>query len=164
MSAKSNPEALSWLEQQLANNEFRLVFDQERASREFCEQLEAAMKRAGLARHELAARIGKSRSFVSQCLRLGRNLTLDTMSELAAACDYELHIWLRPRTADAGPVCLEPAPDWTSLVEAHVTHPDARDVTAWDRDRNVSQEAPEVGASPVSMWDVAAGCHLSWAS
>jgi antitoxin component HigA of HigAB toxin-antitoxin module len=101
-----------WLTQKLENPEFRKAFDQERAVREFQDQLQAILDQRGLNRKDLADLLGKSGAFVSQCMRRGSNLTIATMSELASACGFELHILLRRHAVSAGAIFSEP--DWTS--------------------------------------------------
>jgi len=89
-------------------------FDHERMLFEFTEQLGAVMRAYKITRRELAHRLNLSAPAVTQSLRKGRNLTTKLMSEMAGACGYEVHVRLRRRCADDGPVYLEPEPDWVS--------------------------------------------------
>jgi len=102
-----------WVTQQLSDPEVRKGFNQERAVREFQDQLQSVLERGGLTRKDLADRLGKSGAFVSQCMRKGHNLTIATMSELASACGFELHVLLRRQHAvGAGAIFSEA--DWCS--------------------------------------------------
>lgn len=49
-----------------------------------------AAQEAGLSHAEIAARIGKTPGFVSQCLTGRRNVTLRTLAELLAALDLQI--------------------------------------------------------------------------
>lgn len=46
------------------------------------------LEREGISRQELANRIGRSKGFVSQVLNGSRNMTLNTLSEIAQALGY----------------------------------------------------------------------------
>lgn len=124
-----------WLTLKLADPKFRLGFDQERASREFQDQLQSVLDSQRITRKVLAERLGKSAPFVSQCLRRGKNLTIATMTELAAACGFELHLLLKQQTANGGPVFTEPAPNFSNCYEAwskrHTITPVSPDVASW---------------------------------
>jgi len=102
-----------WLTEKLDKAEFRNAFNQERAAREFQDQLQSVLEQGGLTRKDLADRLGKSGAFISQCMRRGHNLTIATMSELASACGFELHVLLRRQHAvDAGAIFSEA--DWST--------------------------------------------------
>jgi hypothetical protein len=88
-----------WASRQLEKPEVRQGFDQERASYEFCQQLETALSAEDISRSELTERLGKTKAFITQSLKRGHNLTIKTMSELASACGMELHVLLRRREA-----------------------------------------------------------------
>ena len=87
----------SWLTRKLEDPEFRLGFDQETASDQFCDALELAMEREGLSRADLAKRLGRSRASITKSLTRGRNLTIKTMVELLTACGHRLEITARQR-------------------------------------------------------------------
>jgi ribosome-binding protein aMBF1 (putative translation factor) len=93
-----------WVSRQLEKPGVRWGFDQERASYEFCQQLETALSAEDISRSELAERLGKTKASVARSLKRGRNLTIKTMSELASACGMELHVLLRRRDQTTGPV------------------------------------------------------------
>jgi transcriptional regulator with XRE-family HTH domain len=107
-----------WLESQLADPEFRVEFDKERAASEFVDQLDSALRLKGITRSAFASRIGRSRAYVTQTLRRQANLTIKTMVELAAACGYELHLTLLPASANGGPVWVDPGEGWNVVRPA----------------------------------------------
>lgn len=73
------------------------VFAQEEfivdVSEAICEELE----RQGVSRNDLANKLGKSKSFVSQVLSGARNMTLRTLADIAGAIDMRPNIRLTPR-------------------------------------------------------------------
>ena len=85
-----------WVDRQLEDPEFRRGFEQELVSQRFGDALQSALERQGITRSDLAKRLGKTRSAVTQVLRHGRNLTIKKMVELASAIGYEIEIELRP--------------------------------------------------------------------
>lgn len=91
MSSETNQKR-SWLDERLDDPKFRELFEQEELSLRFIDQIEAALDDQNLKRSELAAKLGKSRSWVTQALRRGRNLTIKTMVELAQGLDLDLDI------------------------------------------------------------------------
>jgi len=130
-----------WLTEKLGKPEFRQAFNRERAVREFQDQLQSVLEQGGLTQKDLAERLGKSGAFVSQCMRKGHNLTIATMSELASACGFELHVLLRRQHAvDAGAIFSEA--DWST----------------WDASiRAKPVRGPHAGAQPegevhVALW------------
>ena len=96
----SDTKRKGWLDRQLEDPEFRLEFSQELASQRFRDALQDALDSEGLTRADLADRMGRTRSAVTQVLRYGRNLTLNKMVELADACGYEFVPELRRRGRD----------------------------------------------------------------
>lgn len=86
--------------------EFRLAYEQERASLSFRERIDDALQAKQLKRAGLAAQLGKSRSWVTQALRRGSNLTLKTMVQLAHGLGYQLELALIPREDEA--TCQKP--------------------------------------------------------
>ncbi|HLX06715.1 MAG TPA: helix-turn-helix transcriptional regulator [Thermoanaerobaculia bacterium] len=69
---------------------------------EVTEALARALAASGLAKSELAARLGKTKGFVSQVLGGGRNLTLRTLADFAGAIGCRVRVDLSPR-AEATP-------------------------------------------------------------
>lgn len=89
----------SWLDAKLRDPEYRAEFATEWPVMEFVEQVEEAIERTGTTKAALAERLGRSRAFVTQVLRRGRNLTVKTMAQLATALGYDVHISLVPASA-----------------------------------------------------------------
>jgi transcriptional regulator with XRE-family HTH domain len=96
----------SWVSKKLDDPSFRLGFQQEWASEQFCDVLESALEHEKLTRADLAKRMGRSRAYITKALRRGRNLTIKTMVELLASCGYDLCITARPRSATKDAVTL----------------------------------------------------------
>ena len=67
------------------DEEFDRLVRQEELILQVTETLTQALDEAGVTKAELARRLGKSPGFVSQVLGGGRNLTLRTLSDIAAA-------------------------------------------------------------------------------
>ena len=105
----------SWFAKQLSKPGVRRAFDEDRASYEFGAQLSEALLRKGITRAELAKRIGKSRPYVTQVLRDGHNLTIRTMTELASAAGFGLHVMLFENEGEGGPIYVEPGPCWGAM-------------------------------------------------
>lgn len=59
---------------------------------EIAEQIYLAMQRQNVTRSELAASLGKSRSYVSMLLRGTENLTIQTLDRIAGALKCELRM------------------------------------------------------------------------
>lgn len=73
-------------------------------SEAICEELE----RQGVSRNDLASKLGKSKSFVSQVLSGARNMTLRTLADIAGAIDMRPNIRLTPKQINwAGRAHLE---------------------------------------------------------
>ena len=68
--------------------EFRRLVRQEELILQVTETLTQALVDAGVTKAELARRLGKSPGFVSQVFGGGRNLTLRTVSDIAAALSF----------------------------------------------------------------------------
>lgn len=67
--------------------ENRRLLRQEELILNVTEALSERLEESGIAKSELADRLGKSRGFVSQLFAGGRNLTLRTVADLADALD-----------------------------------------------------------------------------
>lgn len=150
----------SWFEERMEDPSFQVSFAQEWASLGFCEQIDDALEVQKMKRSDLATKLGRSRSWVTQALRKGRNLTISTMAELAHALGLEIEIVLRPRRREVD----------TSAPQASVVAQDLLMVNAepspcgvwatWVRvaDQKVASEPywletpPVVGASLASPW------------
>ena len=59
---------------------------------EVTEALARALATSGLTRSQLAARLGRTKGFVSQVLGGGRNLTLRTLADLAGALGCHVRV------------------------------------------------------------------------
>ena len=141
----------SWVSQQLADPALRLAFDQERATREFSEQLDQVLVSENISRAELAKRLGKSRAYITQTLRKGRNLTIATMAEIAGACGFELHVRLHRRQAEGGPIFTEPCPDWHAVTLTSTVTLEAKwEVKVSVQDGRFKKERPVHARSPPS--------------
>lgn len=68
---------------------------QEELILEATEALARALRTSGLTQSELAARLGKTKGFVSQILGGGKNLTLRTLADVAGALGCKVQIQLR---------------------------------------------------------------------
>lgn len=64
---------------------YEQLLRQERLILDVTEQLAGALENSGVTRAELARRMGRTPGFVSQVLGGGRNLTLRTIADIAAA-------------------------------------------------------------------------------
>src|SRR5436309_13312777 len=73
------------------------------------EALARALRSSGLTQSELAARLGKTKGFVSQILGGGKNLTLRTLADVAGALGYRVQIQLRAERTMEG---SSPIHDW----------------------------------------------------
>jgi transcriptional regulator with XRE-family HTH domain len=78
------------------------LFQQERAILETTEQICALMDEKGLAKSDLARKLGKSKGYITQLLSGQANMTLRTISDVFWALDSNLYI-------SAGPLSLNTA-------------------------------------------------------
>ena len=65
---------------------------------EVTEALARALRNSGLTQSELAARLGKTKGFISQIMSGGRNLTLRTLSDVAGAIGCRVQVNLVSET------------------------------------------------------------------
>jgi transcriptional regulator with XRE-family HTH domain len=89
-------------EKQLTTYEEMLLEDpqglrQEELIIEVTEALARALRNTGITQTELAAKLGKSKGFVSQILGGGRNLTLRTLADVAGALECKVQIEVKPQ-------------------------------------------------------------------
>lgn len=80
----------------LKDPEVRLAFEQEWLLQEFLGQLEKHMERERITRSELARRMGTSAPAVTQAMREGSNLTMQTMVHMASAAGLRICLALAP--------------------------------------------------------------------
>jgi transcriptional regulator with XRE-family HTH domain len=100
-------KALSTYEELLAEDPDGLR--QEELILDATEALARALRSSGLTQSELAARLGKTKGFVSQILGGGKNLTLRTLADVAGALGCKVQIQLRAEKAVKSPAS---APEW----------------------------------------------------
>src|SRR4030043_999285 len=78
------------LEKYLEGPEFAKLMAQGELIMEVTETLCELMEKEGIARKELAERLGKSKGFISQLLNGGRNLTLRTVADILHVLGYRV--------------------------------------------------------------------------
>jgi antitoxin component HigA of HigAB toxin-antitoxin module len=91
---------LTQYEKFLQKPENQRVYEQERLLVDTVELIASIMKHRGMKKKELAQKIGRSRSFVTQVLRGNQNLTLRTVADLFYALDYRLAMHAIPFLTD----------------------------------------------------------------
>jgi hypothetical protein len=84
------------VEKYVEDPEHMRLFQQERAIYEVTELLESLMAELEVTRAELAARLGKSRGWVTQLLDGEANKTIRTVADVFAVLGYEYHSSYRP--------------------------------------------------------------------
>ncbi len=82
------------IEKYLQDKQIARLLDQEELILQVTEMLCGLLAKEQITRQELAARLGKSKGFVSQLLNGGRNLTLRTLADILHVLGYQLQ--LRP--------------------------------------------------------------------
>ncbi|MCY4489222.1 MAG: helix-turn-helix transcriptional regulator [Deltaproteobacteria bacterium] len=75
---------------------FARLVRQEELILEVTEKLTLALDEAGITRTELADRLGRTPGYVSQVFGGGRNLTLRTVADIAAALSMRPTLYLAP--------------------------------------------------------------------
>lgn len=109
----------TYYEKFAASPKRRRLLRQEELILEVTEALASALNQTGITRVELANRLGKSKSFVSQLFGGGRNLTLRTVADVADALGHSVRIVIRPEQAHDAVVyqlhCVKPE-NWPSSV------------------------------------------------
>lgn len=122
--------AAEWFSQMLEESRNHPDFVAETVSLQIISDLCKAMKRHGIAKKELAARVGVSPAFVSQVLNGKPNLTLLTLAKFAIALDLECHVELRPRDTEAATAAEQPARPKRKAAARPSPRPAARTVRA----------------------------------
>ena len=90
-----------------------VLLRQEELILEATERLASVMAEKEISKAELARRIGKSKSYVTQCLNGSSNLTLRTLADLFGALGYYVHIEPRMCTAQFyEQLCTVLPPSW----------------------------------------------------
>lgn len=82
-----------------SSNEARFALRQERLILQVTQALWEALVDAEVSQSDLAKRLAKSQSFVSQILAGGRNLTLRTVSDVVTALECEIEVRVKKRGA-----------------------------------------------------------------
>jgi transcriptional regulator with XRE-family HTH domain len=92
----------------------QILLRQEELILEATERLAVIMAKEEITKAELAKRLGKTKSFVTQCLSGEANLTLRTIADLFGALGYKVNIEPRLQTQPlvARIVSLEPSDGW----------------------------------------------------
>lgn len=81
------------------NEDFDRLVRQEELLLDVTETLTQALEAAGVTRAELARRLGRSPGFVSRVFGGGRNLTLRTVADIAAALSLRPALALSPEAS-----------------------------------------------------------------
>ena len=100
---------------------YERLLRQERLIVDVTEQLAGALENSGVTRAELAQRMGRTPGFVSQVLGGGRNLTLRTIADIAAA------LCLRPSFKVSCEGTSVPAKPWVAIG----VHEDTHEIGHW---------------------------------
>lgn len=91
---------MATLSELLTDPKRQIVIKQRQVAMEFGLEIERVMARSKLKRSELAARLGKSRAWISKLLYGPRNLKLFTAVEIADAIDCDIELHLLPRQVE----------------------------------------------------------------
>jgi transcriptional regulator with XRE-family HTH domain len=111
-------KALSTYEEMFAEDPAGLR--QEELILDATEALARALRSSGLTQSELAARLGKTKGFVSQILGGGKNLTLRPLADVAGALGCKVQIQLRTEKTMNRPAS---ASDWSQRSTALAAKP-----------------------------------------
>lgn len=79
-----------------ASAEQKSLYAQESLIVDIAEEIWAVLKEEKISKVDLAAKLGKSKAFVTQVLDGSRNMTLRTLADIASALDRKVCISLRP--------------------------------------------------------------------
>jgi antitoxin component HigA of HigAB toxin-antitoxin module len=88
----------------LEDPERRRIFEQERLLVDATELLARVMEMSGTKRADLANKLGRSKSYVTQMLRGNQNLTLKTLADVFCVLNYRLLMVADPFVAGMGVV------------------------------------------------------------
>ena len=86
----------AWLEELTSTPEELLEFQQEKSILHITQRIWDLMEETGVSRAELASRLGKSRSFVSQVLSGRTNMTVRTLSSILTALGRDFRLEISP--------------------------------------------------------------------
>jgi len=83
----------------MENPEYRRLFAIESLTAEASELIARVMAEQNLSKADLARKLGKSRSWITQLLRGNANITVSTLAEVANAMDVEIRLQTQPVNA-----------------------------------------------------------------
>lgn len=86
------------------------------------EDLQIALENRGISRAELARRLGKSKSFVSQVLSGARNMTLGSFSDICFALGIEPKVTVLPESELLHESCKAPVHDMSTRTSNSKIH------------------------------------------
>ena len=115
---------------------YEALLRQERLILDVTEQLAGALESSRVTQAELARRMGRTPGFVSQLLGGGRNLTLRTIADIAAALS------LRPSFKLSSKRMPAPAEPWAAIE----VHEDTHEISHW------SLRRPQVATTVQQMY------------
>jgi transcriptional regulator with XRE-family HTH domain len=105
------------------------IYAQESLIVDVAEEIWAAMAAEKLGKADLAARLGKSKAFITQILNGSRNMTLRTLADVASALGRKTVVRLRPQcegdlweTVDAACVSRRPVVSATEFESSNEPH------------------------------------------
>ena len=81
--------------------EFRRLFAMESLAAEAAELISRLMAERGISKADLARKLGKSRSWITQLLSGKTNMTVCTLAEIAIAMDSEVRLQTQPADRQA---------------------------------------------------------------
>jgi transcriptional regulator with XRE-family HTH domain len=85
-----------WLDPTRMDEASRKILEQEGLIFHVTECVAEAMQEKGITKAELAARLGRSRAYVTQLLNGTANMTLKTIADVFTAMDLELTVGFQP--------------------------------------------------------------------
>jgi transcriptional regulator with XRE-family HTH domain len=117
-----------------ANSKRASVYAQESLIVDAAEEIWAALAEEKMTKADLAARLGKSKAFITQLLNGSRNMTLRTLADVASALGRRTCILLRPQYESDAWESIEAAfvggrPVVSSLEFESSNEPNWRDVS-----------------------------------
>ena|SRR5438046_181317 len=110
------------------------IYEEERLLLHVQEALAEAIHNSGVSQSEIAKRLGKNRSFVTQALSAGRNLTIASIAALAWAAGHRIRPTLEPLVAQGA---------MTAPQDASRRSENIAPVTSIAEFRNFARAAPQ---------------------
>lgn len=121
------------MDEYMKDEEFNRLYNRERVILEITETLCSYMESANISRIELAHRLGKHKSFISQVLNGGRNLTLRTLADFLWALNCEARFDLVP----IGTPREDEEAEWQRWAEARIVRKTKTNLRDKTRRKNV---------------------------